>query len=187
VIATRCIKTPKSAADQFEGAVEVRVGGGRTLIDATDMNLISGYSWYIQTDLDDRSYVRANVFFEGRKRTVLLHRLLLGLGFGNPLQVDHRDGDGLHNRRENLRRATRLENARYRVRNTNRLGFKGVMWDGWAFRGRFYIDSKRICSQAFGTAREAAEWYDRMALQYYGEFAAINHSAGEPAQDNRNG
>ena len=54
-----------------------------------------------------------------------MHRLILGVKDG--LQVDHRDGDGLNNRRDNIRVATVFQNAHNRglsVKNTS--GFKGV-------------------------------------------------------------
>jgi hypothetical protein len=55
---------------------------------------------------------------------IKLHRLLLNAPSG--LMVDHINGDGLDNRRANLRLATRnLNNRNGRTRSTHR----GVYWD----------------------------------------------------------
>lgn len=47
--------------------------------------------------------VRSVRFPDGKRRLVALHRLILGLEYGDPRQGDHRDRDRLNNRRSNLR------------------------------------------------------------------------------------
>ena len=60
-----------------------------------------------------------------RGRTVLLHRVIAGTPVG--METDHRDRDGLNNRRSNLRNATiaqNRQNAAISADNTS--GVKGV-------------------------------------------------------------
>lgn len=65
-----------------------------------------------------------------------MHRLLLGLGFRYP-STDHRDGDGLNNRRNNIRACTHAENARnLGLPDHNTSGILGVRWD--SSRGKWY-------------------------------------------------
>lgn len=59
-------------------------------------------------------YARASLRDEqGRRRDIYLHRFLFAANDG--MLIDHEDGDGLNNTRENLREVTRSENGRNRV------------------------------------------------------------------------
>ena len=81
-------------------------------------------------------YTHCNKTFDGKKRKIYMHHLVLGilrlpkiLG----LVVDHIDGNGLNNQRSNLRVVTITENMRnsYRHRNKKKMG---VRYKGWANR-----------------------------------------------------
>lgn len=57
-----------------------------------------------------------------------MHRTIMPAPTG--LQIDHIDGDGLNNRRSNLRLATNAQNQHNRRFHAgNKSGFKGVFWD----------------------------------------------------------
>lgn len=47
---------------------------------------------------------------ERPRQTFAMHRQILGLEAGDGCEVDHRNGDGLDNRRSNLRLVTRAQN-----------------------------------------------------------------------------
>lgn len=106
------------------------------------------------------------------QRQILLHTFLTGWAM-----VDHVNGEGLDNRRANLRAATRQQNsANSRLRRDNPTGFRGV-----APRqgGRFWIaviggPSTREYLGFFDSKEEAARAYDRAALVRFGEFARLN-------------
>jgi hypothetical protein len=63
---------------------------------------------------------------EGVKQT--LHRYLLGLVLGDPLQGDHIDGDTLNNRRENLRIVTYEQNMQNK-KPWGKSGHRGVYYE----------------------------------------------------------
>jgi len=130
------------------------------IIDAVDAALVTGYSWTPMKRRRDLGYYAQARNPNGSPRTVLMHRILLGMT-GN-LDVDHIDGDGLNNRRNNLRGATRSQNQRNRQRlaSTNTTGYVGVYhrpactlnpW--WA---RVVIDGEVTAIGFYPTALDAA-------------------------------
>lgn len=80
------------------------------------------------TAADSRGYRRGNVF----GRTYEAHRVCWAIHYGKwpEHQIDHIDGDPTNNKIENLRDATRTEQARNAAMpSTNRSGVVGVCWD----------------------------------------------------------
>jgi len=93
------------------------------------------------------------------------------------LTRDHKNRNGLDNRRNNLRICTRSQNQYNRAKQLNNTsGFKGVCWvprrNKW--RVDITVDKKRISLGYFSDVIEAALAYDRAALLYHGEFAQLN-------------
>lgn len=90
--------------------------------------------------------------------------------------IDHINQDGLDNRFENLREATRAQN-RCNVGKTikNTSGWKGVSWhraqEKWV--ARIGVGKKRISLGYFEDIREAAEAYIFAALELHGEYARV--------------
>jgi hypothetical protein len=99
--------------------------GETVLVDAADYPALTSYRWQILRQCRDgytKKYVVTYLYDKSdwRKRTtVYLHRLLMQPGDG--LVIDHINGDGLDNRRLNLRVVTKSQNALNR--NFGRSGF----------------------------------------------------------------
>lgn len=96
--------------------------------------------------------------------------------------IDHRNGDGLDNRRSNLRLATVTENnrnARKRARTTS--VFKGVSWrrSRGLWRAQIQVAGRPRDLGCFAVEVDAAERYDAAARELFGEFAAVNFPVGE--------
>jgi hypothetical protein len=140
------------------------------VIDAEDIALVAGYNWCARQKTRTVYAVRTD--YSGEKQsTVALHSHILPPRDG--YVVDHIDGDGLNNRRSNLRYATVAENRRNsRAAKRNKSGFKGVRASP---TGRWWAaitwDGKRQHLGTFDTAEEAAEAYRDAAKRLHGEFA----------------
>ncbi len=152
--------------------------GFGAIIDEGDWPLVEPHSWcalkgwqtwYAVTWID--------------RRCVLMHRLLLGAPKG--LEVDHVDGDGLNNRRGNLRLVTKNQQQQNRPaqRRFKYSVFKGVHGGFWknghgnGVRWKWYAqirvggrNLRRYCASEL----DAARTYDAMARQHFGEFAKVN-------------
>ncbi len=106
-----------------------------------------------------------------------MHRVILGATHGQA--VDHVDGDGLNNTRENLRIATKAQNAwNTSPRSHNKCGYKGV-YKVKHNTPRPFIASIRVNKKfypigRFSTAEDAGEAYKQYALKLQGEFAFSN-------------
>lgn len=107
----------------------------------------------------------------GRKQRALrMHRLIRGDISGH---IDHRNGNGLDNRRRNLRPATPSQNAANGKARGAISGFKGVCPDRKRKRwqARINVAGKTLCLGTFDTPVEAHAAYMRAARRYFGTFA----------------
>ena len=154
--------------------------GKGILVDAEDYDSLSSFNWSLSRS-GEKCYAhrrrQAGECFT--TATVKMHRLLLGLvGIENKhIQVDHINGNGLDNRKNNLRPCNAAENqANTCGRNKN--GFKGVSeeknraFNRW--RARIRKDSKLVDLGNYPTKELAAAAYDGAAKALYGSFARGN-------------
>ena len=96
-------------------------------VDSTDYDDLSRWRWHALVGRDSNPKYATRM--DGSQR-VLMHRYLMGLGFGDPLQVDHINRNGLDNRRSNLRIVTRAGNRQNLPSFPNTSSrFRGVYWD----------------------------------------------------------
>lgn len=143
-------------------------GGLFAIVDAADEAVVAGYLWS-PIRINGLAYARA---FAGRDR-ILMHNLITGWD-----RCDHANGDGLDNRRANLREATRSENMANRRKSvpgtTSR--FKGVSLhaDRRQWRAQIGVHGERVYLGLFPTEEAAARAYDERARVAFGEFAALN-------------
>lgn len=142
------------------------------LFSVEDLASVSDRSWGLHVG-NGRSYAA------GRRdgSLTLMHRHVLAGETGQ--HVDHRNHDGLDNRRSNLRPCTpsqNFRNARKSARGTSR--FKGVSVVGDKFVARIYHDGRSVWLGRFDKEIDAAKAYDHAASSLSPEFAATNASLG---------
>ncbi len=163
------------AAALAEGAKLIPLTQGKfTIVDGEDYERLSKYKWHV-INAPRTSYAGRHV----KGRVVRMHRQILN-GPGH-LFVDHRDNNGLNNRRSNLRPCTNTENTRNRrgVRNTSSR-YKGVYWSKYhnKFKACINADGKRYHLGHFKSEIAAAKAYDKKAIELFGEFAFLNFPEG---------
>lgn len=106
------------------------------------------------------------------------------------ITIDHINGDGLDNRKSNLRLASQACNTQNKRVTKNKHGYKGVSFIGYCQnKGKRWPRKKPWTANitAFGknyrlgyyeTPEEAADAYDAAAKEYHGQFAATNKELG---------
>lgn len=143
--------------------------GWFALVDADDYPQVSIYRWFYQP-----AYAPTYTGYAGRRAGLVdyrLHRVIAACPAGKI--TDHINGDGLDNRKCNLRNCSYSENrANSRVlspRTRNRhKPYIGVTRRSRTKTWVATIKGKRI--GIFKTSKEAALAYDRAAIDAYGEF-----------------
>jgi hypothetical protein len=143
-----------------------KAAGRVAIIDEDDYELVCDRKWHVMESADYGPYAESS----GTPR-FYMHRLIAGYTL-----TDHINGNGLDNRRINLREATRQQNAWNSKPRKGTSLFKGVCWhknrNAWlAYIGRGNI---RIHLGYFKDEIEAAQAYDTAAREYFGEFAWLN-------------
>ncbi len=148
------------------------------LYDACDHNIIVRHKWFVLNG----SYVATTRYIGGGKsKHILMHRLILDM-IDSKLDVDHKNHNGLDNRRFNIRPCTRRENMRNKTA-TGRSKYLGVIIMNWKKKGgklgagiqaRIVFNGKVIHLGTHETEEDAARAYDKMAFELFGDFANLN-------------
>lgn len=152
--------------------MKIKVGKQFAIVDDEDEGLVEGLRWSSRraSSLRENYYVYASE----AGRTIYMHRVILAPPTN--VEVDHINGDGLDNRRQNLRFATRIQNCANISSALNKHGFRGIYFikDEGKFVG--VVRSRKINHHTgrFPTAEGAARARDEIALRLYGEFAVLN-------------
>lgn len=145
------------------------LGKGKfALVDDEDYERVNKLNW----SFSSRQYAQSKL----NKKTISMHRFVFC-----PLKdqrLDHKNGDKLDNRKENLRVADMYENARNRGKNKGIYSsiYKGVCWSirDKRWRAQIKIKSKKIGLGNFKSELHAAMSYDIWAREIHGEFAYPN-------------
>ena len=152
--------------------------GKFAIVDNEDFDFLSQWKWAAHHDHNTWYAVRSEKISDGaeygKRQLIRMHRVILNAP--EKTAVDHKNGDGLDNRRSNLRLATQeqnLWNQRRSRRNTS--GFKGVSFHKPKKRWRATItaNGRQITIGAFKTKEAAYEAYKQAARILHGEFANV--------------
>jgi len=144
--------------------------GKFAIVDDEDFEWLSSYSW----SFHHAGYAQRGDISGGKLRMVFMHRQILGTPKG--VDTDHVNGDGLDNRKSNLRKATRSENLYNQgVPAHNTTGFKGVCFNKRCgkFQAEIRVSGKPRRLGLFVTKEEAHAAYCMAAKKLHGKFARL--------------
>ena len=77
------------------------------IVDVEDFETLNQYKWFASKG-GNTFYARRTIYINGKGKLVQMHRAVMK--YNGELFIDHIDGNGLNNRKANLRTATREEN-----------------------------------------------------------------------------
>jgi hypothetical protein len=146
------------------------------IVDADLFEDLNKYKWYADRDCNTFYARRTYRNKDGKICRDRMHRVILGID-DPKLLVDHINGNGLDNRRSNLRIVNQTQNRYNRGANKNTTSkFKGVHWDKSRnkWRAKLQLNGKCIHIGYYDDEKEAAVEYNKMAIRRFGEFARLN-------------
>lgn len=154
--------------------------GDSCLVDDVDYPQLAQFKWSIH-----RGYFRgkgtlyaARWFTDagGRRKALLMHREILDAPKG--MLVDHRNHNGLDNRRSNIRLCDSSKNQANRGKQAGCYSsqFKGVHWDTerGKWRAILVVKNRRMRLGRFDCEVDAAKAYNEAANRCFGQFAMLN-------------
>lgn len=144
-------------------------------VDASDYKWLSQWKWYAHKSRSGYYAARRGA----DKKFIYMHRAILECPEG--VTADHINGDGLNNKRNNLRIATYSQNNcnRGKIKRRCSSGFLGVyrnkLRNKWIAQIKINGVQKHLGS--FDCEADAAKVRDLAAIKHQGEFARLNSGA----------
>jgi len=142
------------------------------IYDDLDHHIVRQYKWSIQVNGSGVCYARGSEI-KNMKNRLYMHRLIMAPLTRSDL-IDHANGDGLDNRRCNLRKCTRRQNA-YNSKPPKGREYKGVEFYRGRWSPQIIWEGIRIRMGRYDTKEEAISVYDKVAERLHGEFAWLNN------------
>lgn len=135
--------------------------GKYALVDDEDYEYLSQWKWQYHP----KGYAT-------RRGSIKMHRIINQTPIG--MVTDHINGDGLDNRKLNLRSCTQAQNTmNRRLGRNSKSGYKGVVWREKSKDFVVYINAngKRIWLKTYHALEDAVKAREEAEIKYHGEFA----------------
>jgi len=156
--------------------------GKVALVDDADFEWLNIWKWTYQDAGKYIGYASRNVYQDGKYiEHIYMHRIILNPPSG--METDHINGNGLDNRRCNLRICTTSQNlANSRKRKGTTSQYKGV---SWSQKNQCWIAAITVHGQheylgCFDSEEEAAIAYNYAARKLYDDYALLNSVPNRP-------
>lgn len=138
----------------------------KAIVDDDSFDIVGHLPWCCDRD----GYAIGTSYHGGVQRTVIMHRMIMGMKRGDGLVVDHINHDALDNRKSNLRVCSHYQNMLNKkpkvfgpqlpVGVSQRTGSK-------KFRARIGLGSKQIHLGDFDSIAEARTAYEGAANRFH--------------------
>ncbi len=166
-----------AAIAQIEPRLPVRTiplsQGYAAIVDTADYDRVASHLWSV-LKTTRANYACRGFRKDGRQVMALMHREIMAAP--DDMQVDHRNHNGLDNRRTNLRICTNQQNIMNPRRRAGSSRFKGVSLNKrlskWS--AQIMVDGRKKHLGFFLEEMDAATAYDAAAKIHYGDFANLN-------------
>jgi hypothetical protein len=159
---------------------EIKITQGKVaIVDDEDFEYLSKFKWYASS-WKGKIYAKTGLWVGKRNIHVPMHRMIMKANQDEV--IDHINGNGLDNRRINLRSCDRQKNQFNQKKRTcaKTSAFKGVHFESRTGRWRasIKVSGKDIKLGRYDLEIDAAHAYDKAAIKYHGSFANVNFSEG---------
>jgi hypothetical protein len=152
--------------------IKLTTPGKYAIVDDRDYIRVSHFKWRADLGKQNTWYALRRTRINGKESCMSMHRFILG---ETSYLIDHKNRNGLDNRRSNLRLCTYSQNSAHAV-GKKPWKLKGISWHKGSRRWQAQIckDYHNIYIGKFLTAQEAADAYDKKARELFGEFSMTN-------------
>lgn len=155
--------------------------GAEAIVDDEDFERVSQFKWSLGGHGDFKCARRHiySPYINGKRvsRGERMHKFILGIPPGRKVIVDHINRNALDNRKSNLRVTDFHGNNRNRRPLKNKSSqYKGVSYykRDSAWTASIRVNGKGIRIGKYDSEIDAANAYDKAALEHFGEFAYLN-------------
>lgn len=158
-------------------AKEIQLTQGKVaIVDDSDFEYLNQYKWHALKIGNTFYAARTITVIKNKHKLLLMHRFITN-NIDTKMHTDHINGEGLDNRKINLRICTATQNLMNRgVQINNKTGYKGVSYDKKLNKYRAQIRINKVTKNLgyYIDPIDAARVYNTAAIKYYGEFAQLN-------------
>jgi len=132
------------------------------LVDDDMYEELNQFKWYVQKDKNTFYALRSVPKIKGKQKKVWMQHAIIGKP-PKGLEVDHRNGQGVDNQRDNLRFVTHRQNSQNRKNQKKTSNYPGVCWANYRnkWQANILINEHRKHLGHFTDEKEAFQAYQK--------------------------
>lgn len=145
--------------------------GQFAIVDAEDYDFLIQWKWYAHWEYNSFYALRKLPRINGRQKCIAMHRIVNATP--DDMETDHINGNGLDNRKRNLRSVTTQQNQwNQRAQSNVSSAHKGVCWNKnlKKWQAQIWVNNKCMYLGVFDSENKAAEAYNAVAMAHRGQF-----------------